>query len=122
MASLVCETNDNDNEPVLSTKFTKKLKVNFHLYQPTLFLPKLSVDQLTFIFQSASKPFERAHIIGKIVKHPNSNFRGRLQVKYTNGQQSTYYVRPKNIIKVMLNMKGNLLMDSNTERYDLLDY
>ncbi len=93
--------NNNNKKLKMQQQEKKKLQIHFHLYQPTLFLPKLQVDQLSFIFQSASKPFERAHIIEKIVTDHESNFRGRLKVKYTHGQQSTYYVRPKNIIKVI---------------------
>ena len=76
-------TLDRDNEG----KAAKKLKVNFHLYQPTLYLPKLDVNQLCFIFQAASKPFERAYIVEPIVKDSSSKFRGRLKVKYTFGKQ-----------------------------------
>ena len=97
----VVNNNNNNKKLKMQQQEKKKLQIHFHLYQPTLFLPKLQVDQLSFIFQSASKPFERAHIIEKIVTDHESNFRGRLKVKYTHGQQSTYYVRPKNIIKVI---------------------
>ena len=90
---------DRGNERTVA--IAKKLKVNFHLYQPTLYLPKLDVNQLCFIFQAASKPFERAYIVEPIVKDSSSKFHGRLKVKYTFGKQSTYFVRPKNIIKVI---------------------
>eukprot|EP00943_MAST-04B_sp_MAST-4B-sp1_P000701 g701.t1 len=99
----------------------EKLKVQFHLYQPTLFLPKLHIGQHAFIFQSASKPFERAHVIQKIVTEKDSNFRGRLKVRYTHGQKSTYYVRPKNIIKVIQSvntkMYNNCIVTKDTNMY-----
>lgn len=76
-------------------------KIQYFLYEPSLFLPSYSAGELVFVYQEAGKPFERANILTKVNINPISKWCGRCTLKYCGGSRSTYNVRPKNMVKVI---------------------
>lgn len=107
MAS-IAEKPNNDTAEAGSRPAAVACKRAYYLYMPSDFIPTYKVGELVFVFQGASKPYERAIVCRPLATNRKDKYYGRIQVRYVGGSKSTYNVRPKNMIRVVdTTLRGN---------------